>query len=76
MELCLEERGLLVYEVCEAEGIEDDREKDPGHYPEGSGHPQKVLEQRSDLCVGPRWASGRLRSDGASAGTRGRKDSM
>lgn len=69
MELYLEEHGLLVCEVCEAEGIEDVREKDLGHYPAGSGDPQKVLAQRSDSCVGPRWARGRLRADGESEGT-------
>lgn len=64
---------MLVYEVCDAEGTEDVREKDLGHYPEGSGDPQKVLEQRSHLCVGPRWARGRLRSDGESQRDKGQE---
>lgn len=37
---------LLVYEVFEAEGIEDIRQKDLGCHPEVSGESQKVLEQR------------------------------
>lgn len=55
---CISGNGFgvsLVFEVCEAEGIEDGRQGDPGCCPGGDGEPWKVLEQRWDKVGSACW---------------------